>query len=83
MTTVTTVIGILPSALQISINLFTRSISYKSSETWFTEPLAWALVWGLSFAVIATLFVTPALLALPHALKGYFINKNNSPILSN
>ena len=83
MTTVTTVIGILPSALQISINLFSRTISYKSSETFFTEPLAWALVWGLSFAVIATLFVTPALLALPESLKEYFSNKNKSPILLN
>lgn len=82
LTNITTVIGILPSALQLSINIFDRTISYKSAETYFTEPLAWALVWGLSFAAIATLIVTPALLALPDALKSLF-NKRYSQITAN
>jgi multidrug efflux pump len=82
LTNITTVIGILPSALQLSINIFDRTISYKSAETYFTEPLAWALVWGLSFAAVATLIVTPALLALPDALKSLF-NKRYSQITAN
>ena len=82
LTTITTVVGILPSALQISINIFDRSVSYKSAETYFTEPLAWALVWGLSFAAIATLFVTPALLALPDSFKKISFKKK-SLIFSN
>ena len=77
LTNITTVIGILPSALQLSINIFERTISYKSAETYFTEPLAWALVWGLSFAAVATLFVTPALLALPDALKSIFTKRHS------
>ena len=83
LTTVTTVVGILPSALQLSVNIFDRSVNYKSAETYFTEPLAWALVWGLSFAAIATLFVTPALLALPEKLKELTFFRKRSPILSN
>ena len=79
----TTVVGILPSALQLSVNIFDRSVNYKSAETYFTEPLAWALVWGLSFAAIATLFVTPALLALPDRLKELSFSRKKSPILSN
>ena len=83
LTTITTVVGILPSALQLSVNIFDRSVNYKSAETYFTEPLAWALVWGLSFAAIATLFVTPALLALPDRLKELSFSRKKSPILSN
>ncbi len=75
LTTITTVCGLLPSALQISMDIFDRSITYKSPETYFVQPLAWAIVWGLSFATIATLFVTPSLLALPDRLKS-LVSKN-------
>ena len=36
------------------------------------QPLAFGLVWGLSFATILTLFVTPAWLILPSRLKEIF-----------
>ena len=75
LTTITTVCGLLPSALQISMNIFDRSITYKSPETYFVQPLAWAIVWGLPFATFATLFVTPSLLALPDKLKS-LVSKN-------
>jgi hypothetical protein len=57
------------------MNIFDRSITYKSPETYFVQPLAWAIVWGLSFATFATLFVTPALLALPDRIKS-LVSKN-------
>ena len=76
LTTVTTVFGLLPSALQISVDVFDRTLSYKSPETYFVQPLAWAIVFGLSFATVATLFVTPSLLALPDRLKSIFTRKN-------
>ena len=71
LTTVTTVFGLLPSALQISVDVFERTISFKSPVTYFVLPLAWAFVFGLSFATVATLFVTPSLLALPDRIKGF------------
>ena len=77
LTTVTTVFGLLPSALQISVDIFERTISYKSPETYFVQPLAWAIVFGLSFATVATLFVTPSLLALPDRLKELFLRTKN------
>ena len=40
------------------------------------QPLAWAIVFGLSFATIATLFVTPSLLALPEKLKSMISRRN-------
>ena len=76
LTTVTTVFGLLPSALQISVDVFDRTLSYKSPETYFVQPLAWAIVFGLSFATVATLFVTPSLLALPDRLKSIVSRKN-------
>ena len=76
LTTITTVFGLLPSALQISVDVFEREISYKSPETYFVQPLAWAIVFGLSFATIATLFVTPSLLALPEKLKSMISRRN-------
>ena len=54
-------------------------LSYKSPETYFVQPLAWAIVFGLSFATVATLFVTPSLLALPDRLKSIFTRKNINP----
>ena len=80
LTTITTVCGLLPSALQISVDIFDRTISYKSEETYFVQPLAWAIVWGLSFATIATLFVTPSLLALPDRLKNIFRSNRQEPM---
>ena len=38
----------------------------------YWQPLAFGLVWGLSFATILTLFVTPAWLILPSRLKEIF-----------
>jgi multidrug efflux pump len=35
----------------------------------FWAPLSQAIVFGLSFATLLTLVATPAMLALPHAIK--------------
>ena len=65
---------IITSALQISLDIFDRTIAYKSEETYFFVLLAWSLIWGIGFASVATLFVTPALLALPKSIKNIFYN---------
>ena len=76
LTTITTITGLLPSALQISLDIFDRTIAYKSEETYFFVLLAWSLIWGIGFASFATLFVTPALLALPKSLSNIFYSKS-------
>ncbi|MCR9277258.1 MAG: efflux RND transporter permease subunit [Pseudomonadaceae bacterium] len=69
LTTATTVLGLLPLASNISIDLVARKVTFASSMSMFWEPLSQAIVSGLSFATLLTLVATPAMLALPHQAK--------------
>ena len=64
LTTATTVLGLVPMALQIGVNFFDRSIELGSPALQFWKHLATAIVFGLIFATILTLIVTPAALQL-------------------
>lgn len=66
LTTVTTICGLLPLAMNFSIDLVNRSIVYGGSLSQFWVPLSQAIVWGLAFASVLTLIATPAMLALPY-----------------
>ena len=62
LTTVTTIIGLLPMVLGVNINLIDRSISIGApSSQWWTQ-LASSVAGGLAFATVLTLFLTPSLL---------------------
>lgn len=62
LTTATTVLGLVPMALQIGVDFFDRSIELGSPALAFWRHLAIAIVFGLIFATLLTLFVTPAAL---------------------
>ncbi|MBK5912565.1 MFS transporter [Rhodothalassium salexigens] len=64
LTTVTTIIGLTPMIFQVNIDLFTRSIEYGSPTSFFWVDLSIAIAFGLAFATVLTLLVTPGLLAL-------------------
>ena len=66
LTTVTTVLGLLPLASHLSIDFINRSIVYGGLLSGFWVPLAQAIVSGLAFATVLTLVATPALLAMPY-----------------
>jgi multidrug efflux pump len=68
LTTATTVLGLLPLATNISIDLVNREIVYGSQVSAYWVKLASSIVYGLSFATVLTLVVTPALLIVPHTL---------------
>ncbi|MFZ1989343.1 MAG: efflux RND transporter permease subunit [Alphaproteobacteria bacterium] len=68
LTSVVTMLGLLPLAFQLDINFFTRTIEYGNASSGMWVPLATAVVWGLAFSSILTLVVTPCLLALPARL---------------
>ena len=72
LTTITTVCGLLPLAAGFSVDLAERSITADGEMAMFWAPLSQAIVFGLSFATVLTLIVTPALLALPTAIKTQF-----------
>ena len=64
LTTITTMAGLLPMMFAVSIDFARGGISVGApSALWWTQ-LATAIVFGLGFATILTLFVTPSLLAL-------------------
>ena len=69
LTTVTTVFGLLPLAAGLSVDLINRSITVNGQMASFWSPLSQAIVFGLTFATILTLIATPALLALPTAVR--------------
>jgi multidrug efflux pump len=72
LTTITTVFGLLPLASNLSIDLVNRNIEYGSMLSSFWVPLSQAIVSGLTFATLLTLVTTPAMLAIPHQLKGLY-----------
>lgn len=64
LTTVTTIIGLLPMVLGVNINLIDREVSIGApSSQWWTQ-LAGSVAGGLAFATILTLVLTPSLLLI-------------------
>ena len=78
LTTITTVFGLLPLASNLSIDFVNRNIEYGSVLSTFWVPLSQAIVSGLTFATSLTLVTTPAMLALPHQIKGIYQRIRNS-----
>ena len=64
LTTVTTVLGLMPMVMKMNVNLFTREISFGAPSTQYWAQLATAIVCGLIFATLLTLVLTPCLLVL-------------------
>jgi len=65
LTTVTTICGLLPMALQINMNFIERSIQFGSVTSIWWVQLSTAIIFGLGFATLLTLVLTPVMLALP------------------
>jgi|TARA_B100002003_G_scaffold249629_1_gene286508 multidrug efflux pump len=69
LTTFTTGFGLLPLAMNISIDLVGAELEIGGPIASQWAGLASTIVFGLSFATILTLVVTPAMLALPDRLR--------------
>ena len=64
LTTVTTVLGLMPMVLQVNIDLFNREVAFGAPSTQWWVQLSTAVAGGLTFATVLTLVLTPCLLAL-------------------
>jgi multidrug efflux pump len=64
LTTVTTILGLMPMVLQVNIDFVTREVSYGAPSTQWWVQLATAIVAGLTFATVLTLIITPSALML-------------------
>ena len=62
LTTVTTICGLMPMVMQVNIDLFSRAITTGAPSTQWWTQLATAVAFGLAFATLLTLVVTPCAL---------------------
>ncbi len=71
LTTITTILGLLPMMMSANIDFFSRSVTIGAPSMQFWSQLATAIVYGLGFATILTLLVTPSALMLRANLRGW------------
>ena len=64
LTAMTTIIGLMPMGMKINVDLINRQTSYNAPSSQWWDQLANSIMFGLAFATILTLVVTPCLLAL-------------------
>ncbi len=64
LTTLTTVLGLVPMANQVSIDFFSRSISFGAPAMMWWQEMSLTIIFGLIFATILTLVVTPCAVML-------------------
>ena len=64
LTTVTTILGLMPMVLGININFVTREVLVGAPSSQWWHQLSTAIVFGLGFATLLTLVVTPSALML-------------------
>jgi multidrug efflux pump len=63
LTAVTAVLGVLPIAFGLNVDFLNREVTYGAPATQWWIQISTAIVFGLSFATILTLIVTPASLS--------------------
>lgn len=69
LTTATTIFGLLPLALGVSVDMVGRNLVVNGVIASFWVKLASAIVYGLSFSTLLTMIVTPVMLVLPSHLQ--------------
>jgi len=65
LTTVTTILGLIPMALAINVNFIDRIISYGSITAVWWIQLSTAVISGLAFSTLLTLILIPVMLSIP------------------
>jgi multidrug efflux pump len=73
LTTVVTVIGLLPLMFQFHPDFRAGGFDYKAPGSEWWVQLSATVVFGLTFSTLLTLFLTPAALAAPMALSRRFV----------
>ena len=72
LTTITTMIGLFPMAIQASVDVFNRTVQIgEPTAAWWVQ-LSTAIIFGLGFSTLLTLVLVPVLLTLPDNLRQRF-----------
>ncbi|MBZ0218521.1 MAG: efflux RND transporter permease subunit [Fimbriimonadaceae bacterium] len=69
LTTFTTILGLVPMALQITVNFFEPSVLVGGITAIWWVQLSTAVIFGLGFATLLTLILIPTLLSAPMVTK--------------
>jgi multidrug efflux pump len=64
LTTITTILGLMPMVLAVNVDLFRRVVEVGAPSTQWWTQLSTAIAGGLAFATLLTLVLTPCLLLL-------------------
>jgi len=64
LTTVTTILGLMPMVFALNIDLINRNVSVGAPATQYWTQLSSSVAGGLAFATILTLWLTPSLLMI-------------------
>src|SRR5581483_6002366 len=72
LTAVTAILGVLPIAFGLNVDFVNREVTYGAPSTQWWIQLSTAIVFGLGFATILTLVVTPASLAALAHIRNFF-----------
>ena len=72
LTTITTMFGLLPMAIQVNVNFFAREITYGGPVAAWWVQLSTAIIFGLGFSTLLTLVLVPVLLVAPSRFKRSF-----------
>ena len=72
LTAITAILGVLPIAFGINLDFLLREVTIGAPSTQWWIQLSTAIVFGLGFATVLTLLVTPASLAMVARISGFF-----------
>jgi len=84
LTAITTILGLIPLAIGLNIDFFTLfsawdpNIYIGGDNVIFWGPLAWTVIFGLSFATFLTLVIVPVTFMIVYRLKRTFKKWNNT-----
>ena len=81
LTAITTVLGLIPLAIGLNIDFFSLlsdldpKIYIGGDNVIFWGPLAWTVIFGLTFATFLTLVIVPATFSIVYSIKIWFKKK--------
>jgi len=77
LTTVTTIMGLVPMALTVNLNFFAQTITVGSITAIWWVQLSTAIISGLAFSTLLTLVLIPVMLTLPTNIVNLFTTKKS------
>ena len=81
LTTITTILGLMPMVLGLNINFVSREVSIGAPAMQWWSQLSTAIVFGLGFATILTLVVTPSALMVRANVRDW-LNRRRDKLLN-